>query len=146
MGKNFGKTNVIFYCILTSRKQSHPNNGLNPICHTYTTEFNGQTPLSQIISSGPSHTSDSSSMLFDSFSTRKRKQSTLISSPSVSSKRGVLPKSATSIMRSWLFQHIVKDFFELNLLFCYYFHRFILIQLKMKNELYHRKQIYLYFK
>jgi hypothetical protein len=87
-------------------------------------------------------------MLFDSFSTRKRKQSTLISSSSSSSKRGVLPKSATSIMRSWLFQHIVNKeyFFNSNLFFCCSFHRFILIQQKMKNEQYHRKQIYLYFK
>ena len=83
---------------------------LNSICHSYTTEFNGQTPLSQIIASGPSHIVDSSSMLFDPFCGRKRKQSTIVSSSS-SSKRGVLPKSATSIMRSWLFQHIVKQIF-----------------------------------
>jgi len=89
-------------------KQLLSNNGAKSISHPYTTEFNGQTPLSQIISSGPSsHTVDSSSILFDSFCTKKRKQSTIVSS---SSKRGVLPKSATSIMRSWLFQHIVHPY------------------------------------
>ncbi|CAF2412671.1 unnamed protein product [Rotaria sp. Silwood2] len=91
-------------------KQSLLNNGLNSISHPYTTQFNGQTPLSQIIASGPSHEVDSSSVLFDSFCTKRRKQSTIVSSPSSASKRGILPKSATSIMRSWLFQHIVHPY------------------------------------
>ncbi|CAF2977642.1 unnamed protein product [Rotaria sp. Silwood2] len=94
----------------TDGKQSLLNNGLNSISHPYTTQFNGQTPLSQIIASGPSHEVDSSSVLFDSFCTKRRKQSTIVSSPSSASKRGILPKSATSIMRSWLFQHIVHPY------------------------------------
>lgn len=92
--------------LLMNKKDQHY--GLNTISHSYTTEFNGQTPLSQIIASGPSHTIDPSSMLLESFCGRKRKQSTI--APSSSSKRGVLPKSATSIMRSWLFQHIVHPY------------------------------------
>ncbi|CAF1311397.1 unnamed protein product [Rotaria sordida] len=91
-------------------KQSLLNNGLNSICHPYTTQFNGQTPLSQIIASGPSHEVNKSSTLLDSFCTKRRQHSTIVSSPSSSSKRGVLPKSATSIMRSWLFQHIVHPY------------------------------------
>ncbi|CAF0919610.1 unnamed protein product [Adineta steineri] len=92
-------------------KQSVSNNGFNSICHPYTTQFNGQTPLSKIIASGPSPMVDSSVDLFDSFCTKRRKQSTIVpSSSSSSSKRGVLPKSATSIMRSWLFQHIVHPY------------------------------------
>ena len=93
---------------LILRKRSVSNNGLNSIYHPYTTQFDGQTPLSQIIASGPSHAVDSSSVLLDSFCTKRRKQSTTVSYSSSPSKRGVLPKSATSIMRSWLFQHIVN--------------------------------------
>jgi len=74
-------------------------NDLNSICNQYRTHFDGQTSLSQIISTGSSSRIDSSSFEFD---TKQRKQSTIISS----SKRSILPKSATSIMRSWLFQHI----------------------------------------
>ena len=97
-------------CFYHCRKQSLLNNNFNSICQPYTTQFNGQTPLSQIISSGSSHVPDSSSTLLDSLCTKRRKQSTIVSSSSSSaaSKRGVLPKSATSIMRSWLFQHIVS--------------------------------------
>jgi len=71
-------------------------------------QFTGQTPLSQIIgaSSTTIHDSSSSSMIFDSFCTKRRKSSNNLSA----SKRGVLPKSATSIMRSWLFQHIVHPY------------------------------------
>ena len=91
--------------LFISSKQSVSTNDLNTICNQYTTQFDGQTPLSQIIASGPLPPIDSSSFLFDSYSTKRRKQSTTTSS---SSKRGILPKSATSIMRSWLFQHIVN--------------------------------------
>ncbi|CAF3474944.1 unnamed protein product [Rotaria socialis] len=91
-------------------KQSVVHNGLNPMSNPYTTQFNGQTPFSQIMSSGPSHDIDSSSLLFDSFCTKRRKSSIMVSSSSSPSKRGVLPKSATSIMRSWLFQHIVHPY------------------------------------
>lgn len=88
-------------------KQSTSTNDLNSMCHQYSTQFNGQTPLSQIIASGPSSIVESPSMLFDSLCSKRRKQSALLTS---SSKRGVLPKSATSIMRSWLFQHIVHPY------------------------------------
>jgi len=109
-----GKIMMIFVKITSyfiCRKQSLTNNGLNTIYHPYTTQFNGQTPLSQIVASGPSPVVDSSSILFDSFCTKRRKQSTMVSTSLSSSKRGVLPKSATSIMRSWLFQHIVNDLY-----------------------------------
>ncbi|UJR21458.1 hypothetical protein I4U23_024543 [Adineta vaga] len=90
-------------------KQSLSNNSFNSIYQPYTTQFTGQTPLSQIISSGSSQVADpSSSVLLDSLCTKRRKQSAIVSSSS--SKRGVLPKSATSIMRSWLFQHIVHPY------------------------------------
>lgn len=100
---------TIIFCFFLCRKESLSNNELNSICPPYTQQFNGQTPLSQIIASGgPSKSVDSSSILFDSFCNKRRKQSTVVSSSS-SSKRGVLPKSATAIMRSWLFQHIVNN-------------------------------------
>jgi hypothetical protein len=95
--------NIYFFKdLFVFSKQSISTNDLN---NQYTTHFDGQTPLSQIIASGPLPTIDSSSFLFDSYCTKRRKQSTMTSS---SSKRGILPKSATSIMRSWLFQHIVN--------------------------------------
>lgn len=74
----------------------------------YTTEFDGQTPLSQIISKGSSKAHDPMSCSPDESPMKRRKQAHLVTSLCQSSKRGVLPKSATSIMRSWLFQHIVS--------------------------------------
>ncbi|CAF1024852.1 unnamed protein product [Rotaria sordida] len=90
-------------------KQTIFTNDLNSICNQNTTQFNGQTPLSQIIASGssPIVNSSSSSLLFDTICTKQRKQPTSVSS---SSKRSILPKSATSIMRSWLFQHIAHPY------------------------------------
>ncbi|CAF1284423.1 unnamed protein product [Didymodactylos carnosus] len=95
--------------------------------------LNGETPLSQIIgsssneqllSSYQSHSNYSLKSLYtnkddnDTISTsintkRKRKQLLLMStiaSSQAAAKRGVLPKSATNIMRSWLFQHIVHPY------------------------------------
>ncbi|CAF4329821.1 unnamed protein product, partial [Rotaria sordida] len=71
------KRRVYFF----EEKQSLLNNGLNSICHPYTTQFNGQTPLSQIIASGPSHEVNTSSTLLDSFCTKRRQHSTIVSSP-----------------------------------------------------------------
>lgn len=65
---------------------------------SYPKQFNDQNSFSQILSSS------SSSFLFDTMATKQQKYSTVLSS----SKRGVLPKSAISVMRSWLFQHIVS--------------------------------------
>jgi hypothetical protein len=79
-------------------------NDLNSTCNQSRTQVNGQTPFSQIIASSSSPLIDFSSYEFDTIYTKQRKESTIISS----SKRGILPKNATSIMRSWLFQHIVK--------------------------------------
>ncbi|CAF0934460.1 unnamed protein product [Rotaria sp. Silwood1] len=89
-------------------KQTVPTNDINSIYNQHTTQFNGQTPFSQIIASGSSSivNSSSSSISFDSTCTKQRKSSTIVSS----SKRSILPKSATSIMRSWLFQHIAHPY------------------------------------
>jgi len=107
-----------------------------PICNQSRTKFDGQTPLSQIISIRSSPIIDSSSFDFDRLYT---KQSTIIS------KRGILPKNATSIMRSWLFQHIVRNNNQSRFKILFFI-RYIHIQLKMKNEQYLVKQIYHYFK
>ncbi|KAL4228913.1 Homeobox protein pknox2 [Mactra antiquata] len=77
-----------------------------------TTLIHGSTPLSQIgvtaqttVSSSPSssglHSLNNTSSGFDSDDDEPGKKK---------SKRGVLPKSATHIMRSWLFQHIVHPY------------------------------------
>lgn len=67
-------------------------------------------------------------------------------------KRGILPKQATSVMRAWLFQHLVVNIMHLTdkidnnfILSCFFFFfcvvPSILIRPKTKNEQLLRKQI-----
>jgi len=51
----------------------------------------------------------------DDFLNNKKKQ-----------KRGVLPKHATSVMRSWLFQHLVVSLIACKLLPVYCLHNYII--------------------
>ena len=70
------------------------------------TSINGNTPLSQIgcnelLNNGNSNDDDEDDVLgnleFEDDDSNNKKKS----------KRGILPKHATNIMKQWLFQHIV---------------------------------------
>ncbi|CAF1066210.1 unnamed protein product [Rotaria magnacalcarata] len=102
----FNQQQVTTNHILKTQSHSKQTVSTNDLNSLNTTQFDGQTPLSQIIASGSSSHINSSSFLFDTMSTKQRKQPNIVSS----SKRGILPKSATSIMRSWLFQHITHPY------------------------------------
>lgn len=60
---------------------------------------------SLVVSESPRVDSGNEGDLSDDASTNGTKKS---------QKRGILPKQATSIMRSWLFQHIVVSFISLS--------------------------------
>ncbi|KAG1696483.1 Homeobox protein PKNOX2 [Nymphon striatum] len=85
---------------------SQPSNDINQSTQTQGHLIHGSTPLSQI-GAAPVPSPNEKSMLLSSVPHdedddeyySKKKQ-----------KRGVLPKHATTVMRSWLFQHIVHPY------------------------------------
>lgn len=118
-----------------------------PICENVV--VHGSTPLSQIgVNVCPPPPSDSSGQVSPApttpggseecdsdFTSRGRKQ-----------KRGVLPKHATSVMRSWLFQHLVVIFLHfaltIFLILCFHWNNCsIRIPPKTKNGTLPHKQI-----
>ncbi|XP_073972768.1 homeobox protein PKNOX2-like isoform X1 [Rhodnius prolixus] len=91
----------------------HPTAPLSPVCPPSPAAIHGSTPLSQIGANPCPPPSHDSSILQGSLSATSGGSCDEDDDPLGSrkkQKRGVLPKQATSIMRSWLFQHLVHPY------------------------------------